>query len=511
MMTVSASAPAQTPLNDLGTGTHLGFQGGLYPSGANTPPAGHLAAAMIAAGLVTPLPNPSVPGSPGLIGVLSIGMSNTSQEWANFERRADTDVHRNARVVIVNGAVGGMSAEVIDDPAASYWTIVMQRLAGLGLSASQVQVVWLKEANQNPVAQFPQHADTLKSQLRTIVQIIKDKFPNVRLCYLSSRIYHGYASGEPYAYHTGFSVKWLIEDQINGEPGLNHDPASGPVEAPVLLWGPYLWAEGLNPRSDGLTWQLGDFESDRTHPSESGEQKVGAILKSFFDNEPTAQHWWGTRDGWKLVSLPCSADATVSEGSPDANLGSLPTLTCFAGNPSTQYYLKFDMSGVSRPAAFVKLGLRASTSPTASAGGSVRLVPDSGWSELGITWNTAPPATLVAGSLQPSSRDGTSSCDITPTVNASIGSFLSLQVSGTQSATFVARSREFGDPPRLVFTIAQPLPGDLDGDGQVTTADLVLLLGMFGTNVTPNTFSDLNGDGWVDTGDLVLLLGQFGA
>ena len=32
------------PINDLGTATYLGFEGGLYPGGTNVPPADHLTA-----------------------------------------------------------------------------------------------------------------------------------------------------------------------------------------------------------------------------------------------------------------------------------------------------------------------------------------------------------------------------------------------------------------------------------------------------------------------------------
>ncbi len=107
---------------------------------------------------------------------------------------------------------------------------------------------------------------------------LHDRYPNLTLAYLSSRIYAGYASTtlnpEPYAYEGGFSVKWLIADQLAGDAALNFDPASGVVEAPWAAWGPYLWADGLSPRSDGLTWGCSELSSDGTHPSASGQAKV---------------------------------------------------------------------------------------------------------------------------------------------------------------------------------------------------------------------------------------------
>ncbi|MFL5620838.1 MAG: hypothetical protein ACJ79A_20850, partial [Gemmatimonadaceae bacterium] len=104
---------------------------------------------------------------------------------------------------------------------------------------------------------------------------------------------------EPFAYETGFAVKWLIQAQIrqmrNGGQivdaragDLNYDSA-----APWLAWGPDLWANGSKPRWDGLTWQPGDFKSDGTHPSvESGVPKVGGLLLDFFHTSPAARCWF---------------------------------------------------------------------------------------------------------------------------------------------------------------------------------------------------------------------------
>ncbi len=44
----------------------------------------------------------------------------------------------------------------------------------------------------------------------------------------------------------------MIENQINGAGNLNFDPAKGQAVAPWLSWGPYQWADGVNPRSDGF-------------------------------------------------------------------------------------------------------------------------------------------------------------------------------------------------------------------------------------------------------------------
>ncbi len=55
-----------------------------------------------------------------------------------------------------------------------------------------------------------------------------------------------------------------------------------------------------------------------------------------------------------------------------------------------------------------------------------------------------------------------------------------------------------------------PCPGDANGDGNVDSADLSVLLGQFGTSVTPGTGADYNSDGVVNSADLSVLLSNFG-
>jgi hypothetical protein len=130
-----------------------------------------------------------------------------------------------------------------------------------------------------------------------MIRQLKAKFPNLRIVYLSSRSYGGYATvpinPEPYAFETAFAVRGLIRDQIDGKGDLNFDPARGPVKAPVLLWGPYLWADGVKGRKAGdLVWTRADFARDGTHMSPSGLKKVAELLLRFFKTDPTAKDWF---------------------------------------------------------------------------------------------------------------------------------------------------------------------------------------------------------------------------
>jgi hypothetical protein len=144
---------------------------------------------------------------------------------------------------------------------------------------------------------FPKSAESLLADLRKIVQIMPKRFPNLKVCYVSSRSYGGWAlregNREPFSYETGFAVKWLIEEQLRGESELNFDSAKGEVKAPWLSWGPYLWANGDRPRKDGFVFAYDDFrENDRMHHSAAGMRKMGAELLKFFKSDETARPWF---------------------------------------------------------------------------------------------------------------------------------------------------------------------------------------------------------------------------
>lgn len=317
-----------TPLDQLGAASYQGFQGGLYPGGANTIPEAHLIDGLAQATAVVPRNASGQPDSAsGKIVLLSIGMSNCTQEFSRFVLLANADPLKHPRVQPVDGAQGGQTAAIIQNPNANFWTVVDQRLASANATREQVQVIWFKDADAGPTNGFPAYALTLKSEFVAIMQVIADRFPNARLCYMASRIYAGYATSplnpEPYAYEQAFSIKWAIEDQIAGVPALNFDAARGPVEAPWLAWGTYNWADGLTPGSDGLTWACSEFStSDGTHPSITGATKVANRLATFLRTEPTAASWY-------RVAPPPAAFGT---GLPNA-LGTTATLS-WTGSPS---------------------------------------------------------------------------------------------------------------------------------------------------------------------------------
>lgn len=211
-------------------------------------------------------------------------------------------------LAIANGAKPGEIALNWDEPTdANYPRVRDEVLAPLGLTERQVQIVWLKTANREPSRSLAadsseSDADQLVVSIGHILRSLKLRYPNLQIVFVSSRIYAGYASialnPEPYAYESGFAVKWVIEAQIEqmAAGGALVDPLAGDLNygtvAPWVAWGPYLWADGESARADGLTWSRADFEADGTHPAQSGEQKVADMLIEFFTSSPFATPWF---------------------------------------------------------------------------------------------------------------------------------------------------------------------------------------------------------------------------
>ncbi|MBL8896013.1 MAG: hypothetical protein JNM84_00215 [Planctomycetes bacterium] len=353
------------PLPDLGGGTYRSVPGGLYPGGTNALPPAHLAAGLQHAAQVIPRNAAGQPDPAGRIALLSIGMSNTTQEFSTWRAWSELDPHRARSVVVVDGAQGGQDARIIADPNANFWTVVAQRLANAGVSDQQVQVIWLKEAMAAPgTTQFPAHVVELQGFLEQIARNLHDKFPQARLCFLSSRSYGGYSTHpqrtEPLSYETGFAVRGAIEAQIQGAPLLNHDPALGAVRSPWLAWGPYLWADGLNARSDGLRWRCEDYVTDGVHPSGSGRLQVADLLEAHWTTHPCAASWYvgpqrPARAGSLLYGNPCNGVA----GEPRAQTNTPPTI----GNAS--FRLGLTNAAPSAPAALF-LALDRARTPLAT-------------------------------------------------------------------------------------------------------------------------------------------------
>jgi hypothetical protein len=277
-------------------------------------PADHLAIGMTAASRIQPLDADGNPSPDGKIVFLSIGFGETARIMQSFMDIAADDVRvERQHLVLLNGARDGADFHFWaerPDGVPQYSRVTSDTLMPAGVTPQQVQIAWVEIDNAPafiPLGAADGDAYYLKAYIGDTLREMRRQYPNLQIAYLSSRTYTGYSttgrSREPFAFESGYSNRWIITNQIDQErmavPEWYWDTRGGLLDdtprrnvVPWVAWGPYLWANGTTPRSDGLTWQRGDFEADGETLSPSGAAKGAKLLFDFLLHEPTAQGWF---------------------------------------------------------------------------------------------------------------------------------------------------------------------------------------------------------------------------
>lgn len=324
------------PLVDLGPGeTYKGYEGGLYPGGSNVRPADHDAAGRKIAQSIVPLDANGNYDPNGKIVFLPVGISLTNGAWdgynytlvnnplpspsytnSSFKVRAEADPAMNPKVALPMISLSADGRNDTRNPDGYYYTEQKAELAAQGLSPQQVQVAWLypfaltaADSGVPPTpSTFPENAQHDQPLWRASVQALKVVYPNLKIVYMGTK-HHPYedvVAGDPWAHDSAWAVKWVIEEQIKGDPALNYDPAKGAVMAPWIAWGPYFWADDGIPRKyDAFLWTFDDImqltdqfgnpippPGDYTHPSDKGIYKQATLLLNFVKSDPTSRPWF---------------------------------------------------------------------------------------------------------------------------------------------------------------------------------------------------------------------------
>jgi hypothetical protein len=327
-------------------GQNTGEIGGLYPGGSNVRPPEHEADGLVASDQVVPLDADGNPDDTnGKIVMVSIGMSNTSMEFITFMRHADDDPEINPKLILVNGAQHGRTADAWVNPDGEPWQNVYQSLSDNGVTAAQVLVAWVKLTHYG-AGDFSDWPSNLQHDLEIVARNLKTNFPNIKIAYFSSRtrayVYWEGINPEPSAYESGFSVRWMIEKQINGDPSLNFDPNDGEVVAPYLSWGPYLWIDGENPRSDGQVWLQEDLGYDCIHPSPLGRAKAAGMMMDFFKSDTTTVNWFLENPLPEPSDTPQSTETPTPTTTPRATVETpTPSPTNTGTATATQFPSRF--------------------------------------------------------------------------------------------------------------------------------------------------------------------------
>ena len=307
----TATTPSLVPLTDMGASTYFGFPGGLYPGG-NVMPQAHADAGQAFAAVIEPLDLNGNPNPDGKYVLLSIGHSNTEGIFCGTaqviplcpsssfmgQAIADPDVDMTNLAIVRGGCCGG-NAGLMGSPSDPDYDRLLERLSIEGLSEQQVQVVWVQLGYDWAISLPDPNArpSLMVYLMANVMRAFRSRYPNLRLVFLSSEHYMGYSEREPSHHENGFEVKWLIQAQIDqmANGGTSVDERARDLNyntaVPWIGWGPYLWADGVNPRSDGLSWHRSDYE-DPVHLGLQGVEKAAGLLLTFFKTSPQARCWF---------------------------------------------------------------------------------------------------------------------------------------------------------------------------------------------------------------------------
>ena len=313
------------PLTELGPDLYLGYQGGLYPGGSNTMPLEHASAGKNIGKSIKLLDESGeVDMENGKLVFVAFGASTAGNTFNTFKATVNStpDIY-NPCLKFVNLCLGGKGLESMIPPQNNLlWAYISDSLmVDAGVTREQVQIGWIKTASKDDsIPEFPMQADSLYDKYIPTIQRMKENFPNLKLLYISSHAYGGYAgelsdnadlAGEPAAYYGGFAVKWVVEDQIMGSPELDYN--GGDANAPWISWGPYFWADGIHPRpGDGLNWVCEDYEPDGGgfHLSETGKEKESDMMIDFFYNNSSTLKWFRNGPKWSA----CIPEGRLANG-----------------------------------------------------------------------------------------------------------------------------------------------------------------------------------------------------
>lgn len=301
-------------LIDLKFGYYLGYQGGLYPNGLNTMPFPHYSAGMNASRKVLPRDEDgNVDWADGKVVMISMGASTAGNAFNHFKTIANANPMVNHCLKIVNCTVGSKGLEIMYDTIEQGWywdDNIIPDLDDANVTNKQVQVVWIMATSRvDTILYWPFQPRAVADRYETLMGVLVSKFPNLQMVFLSGFPYGDYADPlkefygmikEPSSYWNNWTVKWLIERQINNDPDLKFTEPGR--QSAWLGWGPHLWADGLRANAtDGLLWNcMVDFKPDGGgyHLSDIGKEKEGNILFDYFFTSPLSATWFRQNPRW---------------------------------------------------------------------------------------------------------------------------------------------------------------------------------------------------------------------
>ncbi|HYK46371.1 MAG TPA: hypothetical protein VEV83_14430 [Parafilimonas sp.] len=284
---------AMIPLNDLGTGTFMGYTGGLYPGGANNASGQYASDLLAFSNSIVPIDKSGTPSSTGKVVFISLGASIGGRNMVALKAKTTNNPATNPNLLLLNCNQGSGFASLNDimNPKSVYWLHV-DGIVKQQSSYRQVQVIYL-ETDDSARVRFPGKPLIVKDHIDSCLRVIKQKFRNAKVVYVEARTrtFAGFQNWnkEPGPYYFGWACKWAVEDQINGVPGTQY---KGPKPvAPMITWGFYEWADSLPRTTDSFYWRS-YMTRDGLHATTEYQDTLALRFQKFLLTDPYASIWY---------------------------------------------------------------------------------------------------------------------------------------------------------------------------------------------------------------------------
>jgi hypothetical protein len=216
-----------------------------------------------------------------------MGHSNCSMYFRAFEqflKGKSAELH--PRFEMLNAAVGGNQLPEISRLQGPVWDSAARQLSRPGYSDKQVQVLFLHTTYHGAgngggmPARFPERMEDMKRDLQKVLAHCVEKFPNLKIAFLTADGFRHFTAFEPHVWQEGFGFKWMIESQLKGAPGTEY--AGESRKLPWLSWGPYIWDN---------TWDR-SFFTDGVHPAPKAQAIFVEKYWDFLSKESVAKPWF---------------------------------------------------------------------------------------------------------------------------------------------------------------------------------------------------------------------------
>ena len=143
--TVATTAETSIPLVDLGAGKYMGYTGGLYPGGLNTPSGQYATDLFQISNSIYPLDTLGNVSGNGKIAFISLGASIGGKNMKALITKTTNNPATNPKLLLFNCNEGGQYSSLtsIMNPYDPYWLHVSD-VIGRNSSYKQIQIVYLE-------------------------------------------------------------------------------------------------------------------------------------------------------------------------------------------------------------------------------------------------------------------------------------------------------------------------------------------------------------------------------